>query len=249
MLNPNLVALLILGCLCAAVWLGRRCRSLLPRHHLTDETKDSVKVAVGLIATMSALLLGLLVSSAKDSYDTVRSQVIQMAAKVAFLDRVLNLYGAEASPLRAQLRTTMTTSTRAMWAEQGHTDPQAVQSGDALLLALQSLTPRDDLQRALRQQALEVLADAGQIRTLLHAESVASISRPLLVVVVVWLLIIFFSFSLFSAPNATATAALTVSAICVAGALFLILELDRPFGGLIQISSEPLSNCLPMLAR
>jgi len=94
-MNPFLTAFIIAVCLCAAVLLGMRVRRRLPENHLNDETKDAVKVAMGLIATMSALLLGLLVSSAKDSYDTVRSEVIQMGAKVSFLDRVLNLYGPE----------------------------------------------------------------------------------------------------------------------------------------------------------
>lgn len=243
-MNPILTAFIISACLCGAVLLGMRLRRRLPEHHLNAETKDAVKVAVGLIATMSALLLGLLVSSAKGSYDTVRSEVIQMAAKVTFLDRVLHLYGPEAAPLRAKFHGALEEAIRQMWSQDSRTASLNAHTGDALYLAIQSLSPRDDTQRSLKDQALSLATELAQLRTLLHAQSLASVSRPLLVVVVGWLVLIFFSFTLFAPPNATATIALTVSACSVAGAIFLILEMDRPFTGLIQISSEPLVNAL-----
>jgi hypothetical protein len=199
---------------------------------------------MGLIATMSALVLGLLVSSAKESYDTVRSEVIQMAAKVTFLDRVLKLYGPDAAELRASFHTAVGDVARQMWADAGGAAPPHVQTGDALYVAIQGLSPRDDSQQTLKQQAMSLAAELGQLRTLMHAQSVASISRPLLVVVVSWLAIIFFSFSLLAPPNLIAKAALTVSALSVTGAIFLILEMDRPFTGLIRISNQPMVNAL-----
>lgn len=95
-MNTTLTALIVFGCLIGAVLLGRTLRRLLPEGHLAADSRDAIKLAMGLVATMSALVLGLLVSSAKGSYDTERSEVIQMAAKVAFLDRVLAIYGPEA---------------------------------------------------------------------------------------------------------------------------------------------------------
>ncbi|HYW71211.1 MAG TPA: hypothetical protein VE961_09260, partial [Pyrinomonadaceae bacterium] len=83
-MNPAFIAAIISGCLLAAVFLGMRIRALLPEHHLSADTKDTVKLAMGLVATMAALLLGLLVSAAKGTYDAERGQVIQMAAKAAF---------------------------------------------------------------------------------------------------------------------------------------------------------------------
>jgi hypothetical protein len=224
-------------------------RRLLPEHHLSAESKDTVKLAMGLVATMSALLLGLLVSSAKNSYDTTRGQVIQMAAKVAFLDRVLGLYGPEAAPLRAQFHAAVAESTRQMWSpNEGALSPSS-QDGNALYAAIQSLTPRDDAQRTLKNQAVSLAVELAQLRTLLHAQSLASISRPLLVVVVLWLVIIYFSFSLIASPNATAALTLTVSALSVAAAIFLILEMDRPFSGLLQLSDKPLVNALSQTAK
>src|SRR6266576_1667778 len=114
-MNTALAAVIVFGWLIGAVLLGRALRRLLPEEHLSGDSKDAVKLAMGLVATMSALVLGLLVSSAKGSYDTERSEVIQMAAKVAFLDRVLAAYGPEAAGIRAQLRETMEEGIRQMW--------------------------------------------------------------------------------------------------------------------------------------
>ena len=104
-MNTTLTALIVFGCLVGAVLVGRAIRGLLPEAHLAAESKDAVKLAMGLVATMSALVLGLLVSSAKDAYDTQRTEVIQMAGKVTFLGRVLAAYGPEAAGVRAQLQT------------------------------------------------------------------------------------------------------------------------------------------------
>ena len=247
-MNTPLTAATITTCLLAAVWLGRRIRRLLPEHHLSADTKDTVKLSMGLVATMSALVLGLLVSSAKSSYDTTRGEVIQMAAKIAFLDRVLEVYGPDAAELRTKFHAAVEQVVRQMWSGEAgglanlssHTS-----AGNALYAAIQSLSPKDDAQRALKAQAASNAVELAQLRTLLVAQSVPSISKPMLVVVVAWLVVIFASFSLVAPPNATAALSLAVAALSVSAALFLILELDRPFGGLIQISSEPMRNALP----
>src|ERR1043166_3487068 len=114
-MNTTLTALIVFGCLVGSVLVGRILRRILPESHLSAESKDAVKVAMGLVATMSALVLGLLVSSAKGSYDIQRTEVIQMAAKVAFLDRVLTAYGPEAAGVRAQLRGMVEQSIQQMW--------------------------------------------------------------------------------------------------------------------------------------
>lgn len=248
-MNATLTAAIISACLCGAVLLGIRVRALLPQTHLNAETKDAVKVAMGLVATMSALLLGLLISSAKDSYDTMRSEVIQMSAKVTLLDRGLLLYGGEAAPLRSQFHAAVQEAVRQMWAPGGGTAAPDTRAGDALYVAIQTLNPQSDTQRILKDHAAGLAVEIAHLRTLLHAQSIASISRPLLVVVVCWLMIIFFSFTLFAPPNGTATMALLVSALSVAGAIFLILEMDQPFTGLIQISSEPMAHALRQISK
>src|SRR5437016_8590574 len=107
-------AILFMG-LVGVVLLGRRVRRYLPEDHLSADSKDAVKLAMGLVATMTALLLGLLVSSAKGTDDNVRGEVMQMAAKVAFLDRVLTLYGPEAASARRELRDAVADAVGRMW--------------------------------------------------------------------------------------------------------------------------------------
>jgi hypothetical protein len=114
-MNAFLTTSLLFGCLIGVVWVGRSVRRHLPEHHLSADSKDAVKLAMGLVATMTALLLGLLISSAKGGYDAQRSEVIQMAAKIAFLDRLLVLYGPEAVDARAQFHDAVAETVRRMW--------------------------------------------------------------------------------------------------------------------------------------
>ena len=251
-MNATLTALIVFGCLILAVLVGRTLRGFLPEAHLSTESKDAVKLAMGLVATMSALVLGLLVSSAKGAYDTQRTEVIQMAAKVAFLDRLLAAYGPEAAEGRAALRYSVEEGMRQMWPGQMRrpTDrTPGIQAGNVVYGAIQRLSPQNDVQSALKSQAASLATDLGQLRSLLAAQSVPSVSEAMLIILVSWLVVIFLGFSALAPPNATTILALMVSALAVSGAIFLILELDEPFGGLIGISSEPMLNALHQLAH
>jgi hypothetical protein len=251
-MNITLVVTVLFLCLVGAALLGRLVHRHLPEDHLSDSSRDAVKLAMGLVATMTALVLGLLVSSAKEAYDTKRSEVIQMAAKVSFLDRVLRLYGPEAAEARGDLRTVVADAVRRIWATDQTRVAQLTsnqQEGDALYLTVQRLSPRDDAQRTLKAQVATLMVDLGELRALLVAQSIPSISRPMLIILLSWLVVIFFGFSLIAPPNVTTMLALVASAFSVAGAIFLILELDHPFGGLIHIPSEPLMNLVNHLAK
>jgi hypothetical protein len=251
-MNTDVTSLIVFGCLVGAVLLGRALRRLLPEDHLTADSRDTIKLAMGLVATMTALVLGLLVSSAKGAYDTKRSEVIQMAAKVAFLDRLFSLYGPEAAEARAGFREAVEEAVRQMWPDEAsapaHLAPDT-QAGNVVYVAVQNLSPHDDTQRKLKEQAITVASELGQLRSLLAAQSVASISKPMLIILVSWLVVIFLGFSVLAPPNPTVILALMISALAVAGAIFLILELDQPFAGLIRISSEPMLNALHELAK
>ena len=105
------------------------------------------------------------------------------------------------------------------------------------------------MQTALKSQAASLAIDLAQLRSLLAAQSVPSVSKAMLIILVSWLVVIFLGFSLLAPPNATTILALMVSALAVSGAIFLILELDEPFGGLIGISSEPMLNALQQIGK
>jgi hypothetical protein len=123
------------------------------------------------------------------------------------------------------------------------------QAGNAVYGVIQGLSPHNDTQGSLKAQAATLATDLGQVRSLLVAQSVPSISKPMLIILVSWLAIIFLGFSVLAPPNATAILALMVSALAVSGAIFLILELDEPFGGVIRIPSEPMLNALSHLGK
>jgi len=251
-MNAYLVASIVLACICAATGLGMRLNAVLPRHHLSPETKDAVRIGMGLVATMAAMILGLLVASAKGSYDTEKGEVTQMAVKFAFLDRVLVNYGPETQTARQALRQAAAGVIARIWAEaaigRGPVDPGSALS-DILPKAIQKLSPQDDAQRTFKSQAAAVANDLGQMRWLLFEQTGSSISTPLLIMVVSWLTIIFGSVGLFAPRNPTVVGALMLAALAVSGAIFLILELDQPFGGLIQISDRPILNVLDQLAK
>ena len=252
MMNTTLAALIVFGCLVGAVLLGRALRRLLPEDHLTADSRDTIKLAMGLVATMTALVLGLLVSSAKGSYDTERSEVIQMAAKVAFLDRVLAIYGPEASEVRIRFHEAVKAAVQQMWPGEAGLPARLVpntQAGNVVYTAVQGLSPHDDTQRKLKEEATTLGTDLGQLRSLLAAQAVPSISTPMLIILVSWLVVIFLGFSVLAPPNPTVMFALMIAALAVAGAIFLILELDQPFGGVIRISSEPMLNALHQFAK
>jgi hypothetical protein len=249
-MNSHLITLVLFASLVVIILIGRYARRHLPDDHLSADSRDTVKLAMGLVATMTALLLGLLVSSAKGTYDTQRSEVIQMAAKVAFLNRVLVTYGPDASVARADFRNSVAEVIHHMWPEEAGKAGQLslnVPQGDAFYAALQALLPRDDLQRGLKAEASSLVMDIAQLRVLMLAQVDPSIPRPLLIMVACWLLIIFLYFSLLAPPNNTTVLSLTAAAISVAGALFLIMELDQPFAGTIRISSAPMVHALKQI--
>ena len=230
--------------------LGMRLRAALPDHHLSAETKETVRVGMGLVATMTALLLGLLIATAKGSYDTQRSQVIQMAGKVGYLERVLTIYGPEAAEIHPLLRESTEGLIQKLWLDRSSSETQVdpvLSSGQALYSSIHKLAPTNDEQRALKAQALDSINDLGKTRWLLVAQADTSIPKPLLIMVVVWLAIIFLSFGLFAPTNKTMVVAMIIVSLLVSSALFLILELDRPFDGVIQVSSAPMRNALSHL--
>ena len=245
-MTSTTTGLCVFACVFGAAASAMLVRNALPKHHLSADTKDLVKLAMGLVATMAALVLGLLVASAKGSYDTQKAEVVQMAGKVAFLDRMLAHYGPEAAEARAVLRRALEVAITRIWPE--HKLPDAplaptAASGEAVFDVLQNLAPQNDAQRSLKAQALAMAADLGQMRWLLFEQAGSSISTPLVVIVVFWLAILFFSFGLFGPSNATAVAALLVAALSVSASIFLILELDQPFSGFIQISKPADAQC------
>jgi hypothetical protein len=201
---------------------------------------------------MAALVLGLLVASTYGAYDTEKNEVTQMAAKIVHLDQLLINCGPGARESRELLRRTVRSAILRIWpaAEVGQGTPTPADAWtQALPRAIQGIPAADDAQRTFKSQAAALANDLGQMRWLLFEQTESSLSVPLLVIMVFWLALTFVSVSLFAPPNATAIVAQIMGALSVAGAIFLILELDQPFGGLIRISSKAMLEALSHLVK
>jgi hypothetical protein len=251
-MSPVTVSLIVLACVFGGALVGTLLHGILPQHHLNPESKDIVKLGMGLVGTMAALVLGLLIATAKGAYDAQSAELIQISANIAAVDRMLANYGPETKEVRDVLRDAAARILDQMWAEpstsaSGTTPVSA--AGEILYNEIQGLAPKNDIQRSLQAQALAVVMDTGRTRWLMYAQSTASVSMPLLVVLVLWLVVIFISFGLLAPFNATVVSSLFISAAAVSAAIFLILEMYTPFTGLIQISSAPVHAALGQLGQ
>ena len=230
--------------------IGMALRLILPEHHLSADSKDVIKMGTGLTATMAALVLALLIASAKSSYDAQRNEVTQL--NVILLDRVLAHYGPETKATRDLLHRYVARAHDQLWPE-SHSGPAELEPtaalGERYYDNVQELSPQNEIQRSLQAQALKMSMDLAQTRWLLFEQSGSSIPMPFLVLLVFWVTIIFLSFGLFAPPNATVIATLLLCALSVSGAIYLILELDRPFAGLLQLSDASLRNAIAHLGR
>jgi hypothetical protein len=239
--------LLVFALVFGASLLAIRLRPAFPRSHLRAETESTVRLSMGLIGTMSALVLGLLLSSSKAKYDNETSELVRMSAKVVLLDRVLAHYGADAADARQQLHELVARMINDIWPAAGsraaQLDPSAA-TADDVYTAIERLVPRNELQASVKAEALGNGIELGQMRWLIFAQTQTTITTPLMVIVVCWLTAIFFSFGLFAPWNGTVFAMLLLAALSVSGAIFMIMELDQPFEGMIRISSMPMEIAL-----
>ncbi len=246
------LSLAVFACLFGGALLGMFLRGILPEEHLSPNSRDLVKMGVGTIATMTGLILGLLVASAKGNYDTQSHELTEMSAKIVVLDRVLAHYGPEANAARELLRSTVVHIIDQTWPAKSSgrpSDPPTTAGGEKLYDTIQDLTPANDAQRSLQARALNMAVDIGQMRWLMFQQEQTSLSKPLLVVVIFSFLVTFISFSLHSSPNGTVIATLLVCALSVAGAIFLVVEMYSPYSGLIQIPSDAMRSALAQLGR
>jgi len=251
-MGSTAVSLIILACVFSSALLGMYLRAVLPEHHVTEASLGVVKLATGLIATLSALVLGLLISSAKGSFDRINSELVDNAAKVVTIDRALADYGPETRLLREKMKHDytvlvglLTSGDPAQLAELSK--PESMKVMEDLHAEFWRLEPRNDAQRGLRQRALQLSGELASMRSLVLLQKDGSVPMPLLTVLVAWLVIIFASFGLCAPRNQTTVAALLVSSICASAAIFLILEMDRPLEGYIRISAAPLQAALTHL--
>jgi hypothetical protein len=250
--SSTAVFLITFACIFGGALIGVGLRKALPEHHLADDTKDVVRLGTGLIGTIAALVLGLLIASANSSYQTRSGQVQRLAADVILLDNLLAQYGPEAQPARELIRSAVGLMVERIWRESSSASAtqgpfRATAAGEEAFARVQQLSAQSEVQRLLKSRADELSVDVAQTRLLLLEQAGSSIPTPFLAILIFWLAMIFASFGLFSRLNAVAAGALFIFALSASGAIFLIIELGQPFSGFMQISSTPLRNALAPL--
>ena len=192
-MNPILIAAVVLAFTFGGALLGLWIRTKLPEHHVIDATKDTVKLGIGMVATMTALVLGLVTASAKNSFDSVDSAVKHTAIDLLTLDRLLARYGPEAAPTRSALKTAVGGKIEQLWPTDASKSPQVdpAPSGvalESLVDSMRTLTPQNDAQRRLQSRALDLGESLLTTRWLAVADQTTSIPFAFLVILLFWLL-------------------------------------------------------------
>ena len=224
----------------------------LPDHHRDTDSRDVVKLVMGLIATVAALVLGLLISSAHSSFVEQQSEIQHLGVKLIQLNRALELFGADSIATRTELRRIVVADAARLWPDNnamavtGQTTQEQIALED-LFRQIQDLPATTDGQHAARTRAFQLLTDVGETRRLLDEQANGSISWPFLVILVFWLCVLFLGFGLFARLNATVLVALLMGAMSVAGAIFLILEMNRPYNGIMRVSDAPIRTALSVM--
>lgn len=251
---PVAVSAMIFFCTFAAAVFGMVLRKKLPDDHLSEDSKDVIKLVMGLIATMAALVLGLLIASANSSYETQSSELQQVSAAIVELDGILAQYGSEANEPRHRLRVAVSTAADKIWSKDGVrfeklTPAANYAEASAFYESIAKLSPTTEAQRFIQKRALEIGGTIRHTRALMLEQVNSSIPWPFLTVLVFWISMLFVGFGLFARANATVIVALLIGALSVSSAIFLILELNHPYLGLMQISGAPLRNALAQIGQ
>jgi hypothetical protein len=242
----------VFACVCGGLLFGIYIRRVLPKAHLSEDTKYVIGLGMGLIGSLAALLLAMVTSSAKGTFDFEASELRQAAVNVLMLDHLLADFGPETGEIRRSLRLTLARRIALTWPDAG-SHAAVLQSAETdaapfrLIDMIRQLSPKTDFQRGLQSEALQITNELLKARWIMLEEANSNIPLPFLLIVVCWLSVIFAGFGLFAPRNATATIALLISALSVAGSVFLILELETPFSGVMKVSGAPLRYALSQL--
>ncbi|MGB6174814.1 MAG: hypothetical protein WBF43_00385 [Methylocella sp.] len=229
-------------------------RKKLPDDHLSDDSKDVIKFVMGLIATMAALVLGLLIVSANSSYETQSGVLRQVSATIVELDGMLAQYGPEASESRDRLRVAVSAAVDKIWSKDGlrlgQLAPAPIHAEAAGFHdSIAKLSPNTEAQHFIQKRALEISGAIRQTRALMLEQINSSIPWPFLTVLVFWISMLFVGFGIVARANATVIVALLIGAVSVSSAVFLILELNYPYLGLMRISGAPLRDELAQIGQ
>jgi hypothetical protein len=232
--------------------LGLLVSSILPKHHTAEATQAIVQTTMGTISILAALVLGLLVATAKGKFDTVSTQVEQVAGNLMLLDHELRNYGPDTAESRGLLRRYAEAKIKAVWPREAADrpmldDPAGLQLLEAFQQSLRGLAPKTDTQRLILADALPITGDLVKITWRQVALAANKFTHPFLIMTQVWLGMLFFSWGLFAPRNAIVIGAMLLGAASIACTIILVEDFDNPFEGFVTVSPGPMQEALAKL--
>jgi hypothetical protein len=252
-MNPTLIGILVFVCAFGGTYVGMRLQSLLPDHHLQEQSRGAVQISAGLIATMTALVLGLVTASAKSSFDEVNEMLKGTAANLLSLENALVQFGPETEPLRDEVQEILRLRIAMIWPTDGsesNVDPFALSSRiEELAASIRALDADSAEQEWQRDRADQLMATIMAVRWNVASGLTVSIPPPFLAILIFWIAVTFVSFGMFSPRNSTVITAMFLCSLSIGAAIFLVLEMDEPFLGLVKASPEPLRYALALMER
>jgi len=250
-MHALVVSSLVFALVFAGSLAGMTIRRAVPETHFTPEAKDTIRLAIGLVVTMTGLVLGMLVSSAKTFYDGEKNQVAEMASQVVLFDDMCSAYGPETQQTRIEARQFVEDAVDRIWPKEKSQLYQLRPANNvqSLYKQLQLLVPKNDTQASDKAQLLSLNMSLKKGYWLMYLQTVQTpIPTPLLGVVTSWLVAIFISFGMFAPRNLTVMATLIVCAMAVSAAIFIILSMYSPFTGILRISSAAVRDAVHQMA-
>jgi hypothetical protein len=254
-------AALLFALLLLSSGVGVLVQGRLPERHRSRETIEAIRLVVSILVTFAALVLGLLTSSVKASFDEFGGRMRGYAVDMIELDQRLRQYGEAAEPARALLRTYVAAAIADTWPDEPKPSgdyptnlkrlrPDSIEGEETGVLlarvddAIRNLEPADKIHRKLADLLTPLISRTLEARWRLIETAAPTVSWPLLTLMTSWLVMTFVAFGLASPRNAVVYATMALCALSMASAVYLILELDTPLGGWIVVSSEPLRDAL-----
>jgi hypothetical protein len=249
-MNETLIAVVIFLCLAMSSLGSLAIYERLPERYRGDDTQNVVRLIAGIFSVMTSLLLGLMINSAKNTLESVDRNVHAFAIGLIVLDRTLREYGPEALPAREHL---LKYAQRAANGTR-HDDPFIADRATESMFydvsnSLKSIEPRDRERIALWQGARQQHQRLLELRWVIVEQSEGTIPAPILVLLVAWLMLIFASFGFRAPRNAIVVTSFLVAAALMAAAVYLIIDMDAPFAGPIQVSPVPLERAVAEMQR
>ena len=252
-MSDILVGAIVFGLVFGGAVFGMVLGSILPDQHLSSEARDVIRIVMAMLATLSAVVLGLLTGSAINSLAEKEGELRSAGVQFIVLDRTLAEYGPETKDARDLLKQLLSARISQIWPEEGGNVSLAALGGGAGIELVRrnlfAMSPKTDEQRWLQSTALQITNTIAVSRWTTVEQIGSRFPWPFFIVVVFWLAIIFASFGLFAPRNVSVTAALFVAALGLSGAIFMILEMDQPYRGVVKIPSTSLRIALDQLGR